>query len=80
MSDYIRTILSEKQEQTLVDAITAAELLTSGELRIHLEKSTGRKGAQVRAKTLFGALKMHTTGIGLHHSFIDALKAGKLMI
>ena len=61
MSDYIRTILSEKQEQTLVDAITAAELLTSGELRIHLEKSTGRKGAQVRAKTLFGALKMHKT-------------------
>ena len=61
MSDYIRSILTEKQEQTLVEAITAAELLTSGELRIHLEKSTGRKGAQVRAKSLFGALKMHKT-------------------
>ena len=28
----------------------------------------------------FGALKMHTIGMSLHHKFIDALKAGKLMI
>jgi len=61
MSDDIRTLLSEAQEQALVEAITAAELYTSGELRIHLEKSTGRKGAQARAKALFGVLKMHKT-------------------
>ena len=29
MSDYIRSLLSEKQEQNLVDAITQAELHTS---------------------------------------------------
>ena len=42
MSDYIRSLLSEEQEQNLVDAITQAELQTSGEIRIHLEKSTAR--------------------------------------
>ena len=80
MSDYIRSILTEKQEQTLVDAITAAELLTSGELRIHLEKSTGRKGAQVRAKSLFGALKMHKTAEKNGVLFYLAVEDKKLAI
>ena len=80
MSDYIRSILTENQEQTLVDAITAAELLTSGELRIHLEKSTGRKGAQVRAKSLFGALKMHKTAEKNGVLFYLAVEDKKLAI
>lgn len=80
MSDYIRSILTEKQEQTLVDAITAAELLTSGELRIHLERSTGRKGAQVRAKSLFGALKMHKTAEKNGVLFYLAVEDKKLAI
>ncbi len=80
MSDYIRSILTEKQEQTLVEAITAAELLTSGELRIHLEKSTGRKGAQVRAKSLFGALKMHKTAEKNGVLFYLAVEDKKLAI
>ena len=80
MSDYIRSILTEKQEQTLVDAITAAELLTSGELRIHLEKSTGRRGAQVRAKSLFGALKMHKTAEKNGVLFYLAVEDKKLAI
>jgi len=80
MSDYIRSILTENQEQTLVDAITAAELLTSGELRIHLERSTGRKGAQVRAKSLFGALKMHKTAEKNGVLFYLAVEDKKLAI
>ncbi len=61
MSDYIRSLLSEKQEQNLVDAITQAELHTSGEIRIHLEKSTGKYSAENRAKHWFGKLQMHKT-------------------
>jgi uncharacterized membrane protein len=61
MSDYIRSLLSEEQEQNLVDAITQAELKTSGEIRIHLEKSTGQYSAENRAKHWFGKLQMHKT-------------------
>lgn len=61
MSDYIRSLLSEEQEQALVDAITQAELHTSGEIRIHLEKTTGKAPAQKRAKQWFGKLEMHKT-------------------
>ena len=61
MSDYIRSLLSEEQEQNLVEAITEAELQTSGEIRIHLEKSTGKSTAENRAKHWFGKLQMHKT-------------------
>lgn len=61
MSDYVRSLLSKEQEQALVDAITQAELHTSGEIRIHLEKSTGNSSAQQRAKQWFGKLDMHKT-------------------
>jgi len=37
MSDYVRSILSEEQEQALVDAITKAELHTSGEIEFILK-------------------------------------------
>ena len=50
MSDYVRSLLSAEQEQALVDAISQAELNTSGEIRIHLEKSTGNSSAEQRAK------------------------------
>lgn len=61
MSDYVRSILSAEQEQALVDAITQAELHTSGEIRIHLEKSTGNASSEQRAKQWFGKLEMHKT-------------------
>ena len=61
MSDYVRSLLSEEQEQALVDAISQAELHTSGEIRIHLEKSTGNSSAEQRAKQWFGKLEMHKT-------------------
>ncbi len=61
MSDYVHSILSESQEQALIDAIIQAELHTSGEIRIHLEKTTGKSSAQKRAKQWFGKLNMHKT-------------------
>lgn len=78
MSDYVRSILSQEQEQSLVDAITAAELHTSGEIRIHLEKST--KDAQARAKELFGKLKMHETAERNGVLFYLAVESRKLAI
>ena len=61
MSDFVRSLLSAEQEQALVDAITQAELHTSGEIRIHLEKSTGNASSEQRAKQWFGKLEMHKT-------------------
>lgn len=61
MSDYIHSILSESQEQALIDAIKQAELLTSGEIRIHIEQTTGNASARDRAKQWFGKLDMHNT-------------------
>lgn len=61
MSDYVSSLLSAEQEQALVDAISQAELNTSGEIRIHLEKSTGNSSAEQRAKQWFGKLEMHKT-------------------
>ena len=61
MSDYVRSLLSEHQEEALANAITKAELHTSGEIRIHLEKSAGSSSAEQRAKQWFGKLEMHKT-------------------
>jgi len=78
MSDYVRSILSEEQEKALVAAITDAELKTSGELRIHLEKST--KDAQARAKEMFGKLEMHKTAEKNGVLFYLAVESRKLAI
>ena len=78
MSDYVRSILTEEQEKSLVAAITAAELNTSGELSIHLEKST--KDAQARAKEMFGKLEMHKTAEKNGVLFYLAVESKKLAI
>lgn len=46
--------------ESIVDAIKAAELNTSGEIRVHLEEKAG-KDAYDRAKQVFDKLKMHQT-------------------
>lgn len=52
--------LSEEDEQKLVDAITAAEHGTSGEIRIHIEFKC-KKNPLDRAEQLFHRLKMDQT-------------------
>lgn len=80
MSDYVRSLLSAEQEQALVDAITQAELQTSGEIRIHLEKSTGNASAEQRAKQWFGKLEMHKTAEKNGVLFYLAIKDRKLAL
>jgi len=52
--------LTEQEKQALVNAIAAAERMTSGEIRVHLDKSC--KGDPLaRAIRLFTQLNMHDT-------------------
>jgi len=60
----VEDFLTAVQEQEIIDAIRLAEKNTSGEIRVHLEKST-KKEALERAKEVFYFLKMDTTQ---HHN------------
>jgi uncharacterized membrane protein len=50
-------------EQRIVAAIADAERLTSGEIRIHIERKGGRKDPMKRALRVFEELKMHQTDL-----------------
>jgi uncharacterized membrane protein len=52
--------LSEKEEQAVVKAIQEAEKNTSGEIRVHIEKSSEKEPLE-RAKEVFLFLKMNET-------------------
>lgn len=56
----IEDFLSTEQEQEIVNAIRAAEKNTSGEIRVHIEKST-KLDVFDRAKEVFHMLKMDNT-------------------
>ncbi|MGL5891572.1 MAG: TPM domain-containing protein [Bacteroidia bacterium] len=53
-------LFSETEKEQLVDAITRAELHTSGEIRVHVENWCWF-GPQWRAKRVFRKLAMHQT-------------------
>ena len=53
--------LTPAQEATLVAAIKAAELQTSGEIRLHLEDKCPTPEPLDRAAQVFAELKMHRT-------------------
>ena len=53
--------LTPAQEETLVAAIKAAELRTSGEVRLHLEDKCPTPEPLDRAAQVFAELKMHHT-------------------
>jgi uncharacterized membrane protein len=52
--------LDKKEEERLVSAIGTAESLTSGEIRIHIERDC-KVDSYERALEVFGTLKMHET-------------------
>ncbi|MCB0376301.1 MAG: TPM domain-containing protein [Sinomicrobium sp.] len=52
--------LTEKEEQEVVEAIRIAEKNTSGELRVHIERTTDLPAFE-RAAQVFRLLKMDTT-------------------
>ncbi len=56
----VEDFLTATQEQEIVDTIRLAEKNTSGEIRVHLEKST-EKDTLERAKEVFFYLKMDRT-------------------
>jgi uncharacterized membrane protein len=56
----IEEFLSPEEEQSIADAISLAEKSSSGEIRVHLDKSC-KNDALVRAKDLFKKLKMYET-------------------
>ena len=53
--------LSEVEQQEIIAAIKAAELQTSGEVKVHIEKNCNGENAMNRAVEVFGFLKMHET-------------------
>lgn len=56
----VEQFLTSTQEQQVIKAIKVAERNTSGEIRVHLEKST-KKPPIERALEVFSLLKMHKT-------------------
>ena len=61
MSDT-ENFLSKKEEQEIVNTIKEAEMLTSGEIRVHLESSL-QKNIQERALEVFHMLEMGNTNL-----------------
>jgi len=57
----IEDFLTQSEEQDIVEAIRVAELNTSGEIRVHLEKTSKGEDATNRALELFHTLKMDNT-------------------
>ena len=56
----VEAFLKPSEEQDIVEAIRLAELNTSGEIRVHIEK-TSKGDANLRALDVFYTLKMDNT-------------------
>ncbi|RPD95874.1 TPM domain-containing protein [Aureibaculum marinum] len=56
----VEDFLTKTQEQEIVEAIRLAEQNTSGEIRVHLEKTTDKEPLE-RAREVFHYLKMNET-------------------
>mgnify|MGYP000638668261 FL=1 len=57
----VEEFLSKKDEEEIIEAIRTAESHTSGEVRVHLEKTTGEMDIFDRAMEVFHMLKMDNT-------------------
>ncbi|MEH6659655.1 TPM domain-containing protein [Leeuwenhoekiella marinoflava] len=60
MASIVEDFLNTEEEQDVVEAIRQAELKTSGEIRVHLERQCEGEALE-RAKLLFHQLKMDNT-------------------
>lgn len=56
----VEDFLTKEEEQAIVEAIGIAEKATSGEIRVHIEKSSDKNHFE-RAKEVFQDLKMDET-------------------
>lgn len=57
----VENFLSKKEEEEVVEAIRMAEKSTSGEIRVHIEKTHGDQDIFDRAMEVFHLLKMDNT-------------------
>lgn len=57
----VEAFLSPKDEEQVIEAIRTAEKSTSGEIRVHIEKTHADKDIFERAMEVFHALKMDNT-------------------
>ena len=57
----VEEFLNKKDEEEIIEAIRKAESHTSGEIRVHLEKTTGDLDIFDRAMEVFHILKMDNT-------------------
>ncbi len=60
MRESLEDFLSPEEEQQIIDAIREAELQTSGEIRVHLERSC-HGNPMKRAQEVFSILDMQNT-------------------
>jgi len=60
MSSHVEDFLTEAEEQRIVEAIRDAEIATSGEVRVHIERKSPVDIIE-RAKEVFYFLKMENT-------------------
>ena len=74
-----KEFLTPLQEQEVIEAIKLAEKNTSGEVRVHIEKST-EKPPMERALEVFHFLKMDTTKLKNGVLFYIAIESKKFAI
>jgi len=70
----------KKEERQIINAIKEAEKNTSGEVRIHVEKTTKKLNTYQRALEVFGELSMHQTSQRNGVLFYFAIKEQKFAI
>ena len=56
-------LFSENDQQQIIAAIKSAETLTSGEVKVHIEKKCPTPDAMERAKEVFLFLNLHKTAL-----------------
>jgi len=74
-----KNFFTKEQRSLIVSSIKEAELNTSGEIRVHIEKKC-KKDVLDRATTIFGKLKMHKTNLRNGVLFYLAVKDHKFAI
>jgi len=75
----VEDFLTASQEQQIIEAIKTAEKNTSGEIRVHLEKSTDKPPME-RALEVFHFLKMDATKLRNGVLFYFAVESKKFSI
>ena len=75
----MRDIITEEQEQEIMEAIGKAEANTSGEIRVHIESNCPHDPLD-RAVEVFVSLHMHQTKLRNGVLFYVALKSHKFAV